>query len=674
MKKLLYVFSFLLVMTTACEHKQYSVERLIEIDSIVHHVGMEPNLGKALALTDSFENIGQISLIHASKLRGESYLMVDSVAKAEVEFKKGSEGIPKTTIDSFCWFICSCAQIQYEDVRRDYDAVLRKALPLLETLKSMTYPKEYESEMQLQTLMLYLSVGTSELFLEKINDADKPFEQAYVAAQKMTESEHSFGTLYNASMGMHNIANSYLDIQLYDKAELWLTRADRFFEKMYDHPDTPAEYKTIVKAYLDYDHALLAFGQNKPDVAERYFNEVMKSDFSKSAQIRHRIVSYLVKTKRYAEAADLYQALNDIIAKYKIEPSVDMIGFVKDKFIANYKAGRKDSALAAAMFALDYVDSALVRQKRSEAAKFATIYETQQKDEEIARQQINLNRQRFLALAVALVLITVFFIIYTLFRRRAAKRMAEMKAAQERIESELRIARDIQMSMVPRTFPNYEGLDMYASMTPAKEVGGDLYGYVLLGDKLYFALGDVSGKGVPASLFMAQATRLFRTLAVQQMMPAEICTRMNDALSGEDNESGMFVTFFLGLIDLKTGHLDFCNAGHNPPVIGGGENMGDFLEMQPNAPIGLFPGLEYEGEEVENIKGRPLFIYTDGLNEAENQQQEQFGDDRLLDILRNTHFDSAQQVIDTLAVEVEHHRNGAEPNDDLTMMCIRIRS
>ena len=171
---------------------------------------------------------------------------------------------------------------------------------------------------------------------------------------------------------------------------------------------------------------------------------------------------------------------------------------------------------------------------------------------------------------------------------------------------------------------------------------------------------------------MAQATRLFRTLAVQQMMPAEICTRMNDALSGDDNESGMFVTFFLGLIDLKTGHLDFCNAGHNPPVIGGGENHGDFLNMQPNAPIGLWPGLEFEGEEIENIKGRPLFIYTDGLNEAENQQQEQFGDKRLLDILRNTHFDSAQQVIDTLTAEVEHHRNGAEPNDDLTMMCIRV--
>ena len=245
-------------------------------------------------------------------------------------------------------------------------------------------------------------------------------------------------------------------------------------------------------------------------------------------------------------------------------------------------------------------------------------------------------------------------------------------AQKASIESELNVASSIQMSMLPSVFPNREGLDMHASMKPAKEVGGDLYGYVLNDSGLYFAVGDVSGKGVPASLFMAQATRLFRTLAAQQMMPDEICTRMNDALSGDENPTTMFVTMFIGLVDLQTGHLSFCNAGHNPPVLGGGENHGDYLQMIANVPIGICPDLKYQGEEIDTIKGRALFIYTDGLNEAENPQQEQFGDDRILDILRNTHFDSAQQVIETLTAKVEHFRNGAEPNDDLTMMCLRV--
>ena len=255
---------------------------------------------------------------------------------------------------------------------------------------------------------------------------------------------------------------------------------------------------------------------------------------------------------------------------------------------------------------------------------------------------------------------------------RYIEELKETTAQKASMESELQVASGIQMSMLPNKFPDREGLDMYASMTPAKEVGGDLYNYLLKDDSLYFCLGDVSGKGVPASLFMAQATRLFRTLANQQMAPADICTHMNEALSGDENPTNMFVTLFVGLVDLKSGHLSFCNAGHNPPVIGGGEHHGDFLTMLPNFPIGVLSGLQFQGEEIENIKGRPLFIYTDGLNEAENRQFEQFGDDRLLDILRNTHFDTARQVVETLAAEVERHRDGADPNDDLTMMCLRI--
>ena len=253
----------------------------------------------------------------------------------------------------------------------------------------------------------------------------------------------------------------------------------------------------------------------------------------------------------------------------------------------------------------------------------------------------------------------------------AYDQLEETTAAKERIESDLRIARNIQMSMVPSLFPERDDLDLYASMTPAKEVGGDLYGYILLGDLLYFCLGDVSGKGVPASLFMAQATRLFRTLAAQKMQPAEIATHINDALSGDDNEQGMFVTMFIGLVDLTTGHLHFCNAGHNPPVlIGNGKT--EFIEMIPNLPIGLMPEFEYEGEEIADISNQPLFVYTDGLNEAENREQVQFSDERLLEILKTTPFESSKQTIELLASEVEKHRDGADPNDDLTMLCVKV--
>ena len=171
---------------------------------------------------------------------------------------------------------------------------------------------------------------------------------------------------------------------------------------------------------------------------------------------------------------------------------------------------------------------------------------------------------------------------------------------------------------------------------------------------------------------MGQATRLFRTMANQGLKPAEICNHMNAELSGDDNVNGMFVTMFIGMLNMENGHLNFCNAGHNPPVLGGGQNKGDFLQMESNAPIGLFPELVYIGEEIDSVKGRALFVYTDGLNEAEDPEQHQFGDDHLLDILRDTHFDSAQQVVETLFAKVEEHRKDAEPNDDLTMLCLRV--
>ena len=249
---------------------------------------------------------------------------------------------------------------------------------------------------------------------------------------------------------------------------------------------------------------------------------------------------------------------------------------------------------------------------------------------------------------------------------RQAKLMLEY--AQEHGDDQGRASAYQQMGFNYLEVDNDEAIKTYQhSIKLFRQMSGDHYG-----DRLYFCIGDVSGKGVPASLFMAQATRLFRTLAEQGMMPAEICTHINNALSGEDNEQGMFVTMFLGLVDLKTGHLDFCNAGHNPPVLGGDEHQGSFLEMEPNAPIGLWPGLEFVGESIESIKGRPLFIYTDGLNEAENTRHEQFGDDRLLSSLRDTSYESSRQVIETLAALVESHRQGAEPNDDLTMMCLRL--
>ena len=673
MKKLAYIFVVLLVGMTACEKKQHGVSDVAKMDSVVVAPLLAGDPDGTIALADSFERLGTITHIHASNRRGEAYLQKSMMIEADREFNSAVTGTtPKNQLDSVLYYSATGNIVQYMSARRSNDSVIALAVPTLQALKDFKYAPEFATEILVCKSMLYMYLGLAQRSLRRYAEYDKSFEQSHLYMRQLLEIDPSWGSYFNAAMCYHNFLLCYIMDEKTDKVVLWLSRADSVAEKLYAHPSAIDSYKEQIKYNLTCDRIDLAVLQKRFDDADRYYNEVKKSPLAQTVSGQFKQIDYLRDMHRYAEAADAYQSLGGMIAQYKMNPSLDFVGKVAGKFRMNYMAGRKDSALAAALFAFDYIDSAIVRERNNEAAKLATIYQTQQKDEEIAQQQIEMSRQRIVALVTVLVLITAFFIVYTLFRRRAAKRMAEMKAQQERIESELRIARDIQMSMVPSTFPEYEGLDLYATMTPAKEVGGDLYGYVINGHNLYFALGDVSGKGVPASLFMAQATRLFRTMANQGLMPAEICNHMNAELSGEDNVNGMFVTMFIGMLNMENGHLLYCNAGHNPPVIGGGENKGDFLQMEANAPIGLFPEIDYQGEEIDSIKGRALFIYTDGLNEAEDKEQHQFGDKKLLEILRDTHFDTARQVVETLTEKVEEHRAGAEPNDDLTMLCLRV--
>jgi sigma-B regulation protein RsbU (phosphoserine phosphatase) len=250
--------------------------------------------------------------------------------------------------------------------------------------------------------------------------------------------------------------------------------------------------------------------------------------------------------------------------------------------------------------------------------------------------------------------------------------LKDTTAQKASIEKELKVASEIQMSMVPRmfpAFPNRKDIDLYASISPAKEVGGDLYDFFIQDEKLNFCVGDVSGKGIPASLFMAVTRNLFRVVAQQGHAPVEIANQINTILS-KDNDQAMFVTMFIGKVDLRTGHLEYCDCGHNAPVIDG-----QFLDMKyHNRPIGLIEDMPFYGESIENIKGKQILLYTDGLNEAENSDQEILGNERLIELMQDVQDMAARQVVDMLVAAVEEHRAGAEQNDDLTLLCLTIKN
>ena len=246
-------------------------------------------------------------------------------------------------------------------------------------------------------------------------------------------------------------------------------------------------------------------------------------------------------------------------------------------------------------------------------------------------------------------------------------------ANKERIESELRIAHNIQMGMLPKIFPPFperDDLALSAKLVPAKEVGGDLYDFFIEDEKLYFIIGDVSGKGVPASLVMAVACRLFRSVASHLEKPEEIMASLNNSLA-DGNESGMFCTAFLGILDLKTGLLKYCNAGHNAPLIIDTDGKVAPMFVEPNLPLGLFEEFPYEGQEIKLEKRMMLYMFTDGINEAENKEKELFGDRRLISLLRLNASKTPTEIIDETFAEVNCHANGAEQSDDITVMCFK---
>ena len=651
------------------------------IDSMIIAVSSAKDFEREFFLADSLEKTGDISKVRANYLRASSLHNQQKRADSEVYYKKALEVEELADEDVFYYSRSARTLAQTLSVKNDYEATLRVAVPAVEKLEGK------ENAQSRDMAVLYYTIGSAEMYLRHEKEAAQSYESAFWHYKNSISKKDTNGSrIRSAITGINNITVACLNTKHYKEGKKWNDRADSVLYLYCLRPDADSEFCDHFRARIKLFTALTSYAAGDHAAADHAFDGFMKTSYAKTEQGQLDANDYLMMAHRYAEAAKNFRTLDHWIGFRGMKLTLDNIQlYLMPKFQANYGAGHKDSALYVAKQIYNAYDSALVWSKEDDTAEMATIYETHKKEEELAHTQWEVEKgehkmflQRLLSLGIGILLFMGFMGFYIIHKRKAFKllqdaysQLEEATTARERIESELRIARDIQMSMIPAGNLESEGLDLFASMTPAKEVGGDLYDYFLENNRLYFSIGDVSGKGVPASLFMAQTIRLFRAMAKQHYGPAEICNRINNELT-ENNDNGMFITMFIGLVDLTTGRLEFCNAGHNPPVLGGDADGGNFLQMIPNAPIGLWQGLEYEGEVIESIKGKPLFIYTDGLNEAENKEQVQFGDEHMLEVLRDTHFANAMQVVESLKRKVEAHRDGAEPNDDLTMMCLKV--
>ena len=252
--------------------------------------------------------------------------------------------------------------------------------------------------------------------------------------------------------------------------------------------------------------------------------------------------------------------------------------------------------------------------------------------------------------------------------------LAATTAAKERIESELKIAHTIQLSFLPKKFPPFPErteMDIYAGLQAAKEVGGDLYDFFLLDEhRLFFSIGDVSGKGVPAALFMAVAKTLMKGIAEQQLTPAQVLARVNHELY-VDNDQMLFVTVFCGILDLRTGELRFSNAGHLPPLLLRGAGGVSLLELPKGIVLGVSDEADYETWTLKLEPQDTLLLYTDGVTEARDGGRDFFGDDRLRAFADSHCSAPPRELVEGLVAAVEDYAGAAEQADDITVLALR---
>lgn len=253
----------------------------------------------------------------------------------------------------------------------------------------------------------------------------------------------------------------------------------------------------------------------------------------------------------------------------------------------------------------------------------------------------------------------------------------KVTAERERIGAELNVATQIQASMLPNIFPPFPDraeFDIYATMDPAKEVGGDFYDFFFVDNQhLAVVIADVSGKGVPAALFMVIAKTLIKDYAGMSGHVEDVFTLVNEKLC-ESNKEGLFVTAWMGVLDLSTGHMDYVNAGHNPPLIRHSGGSFEYLKQKPGLMLAGMEGIRYRKGELDFGAGDTLYLYTDGVTEAADNAEKLYGENRLKDIL-NTHQDAMpRDLLAAVKDDVIRYMDGAPQADDITMLGLRMNT
>ena len=634
-------------------------------------------------LADSLEKAGKLSKGESNYWQGYAYYQMGQRELAKSYWQEAIKVTENSTdANDLVYYAKSASYLTSQLCRyAEYAAALYTALPVINRLEKI----ECDTTSDYTNLLIFAGCCKT-YFDKKDSTATEMLERAYRLHIDNIQQKSTKDVYRDAMAGLINIAYIWNYVKGYEEGLLWTERMGDLIKEYKERFANDEKYIDKQWARFLIFHATSLEGVGRHDEAEKAYEEYLKTQFSETREGWTDASDYLTVAKRWEEAVDGYYTILEYLQKDLTVYSLDNIQrYLLKKYRAHQMLNQQELIDNTARQICEVLDSAITNNRHLDASELQSIHE---RDMEIVEAEAQSARQRQIYAIVVVVILMIAFAIYAVFRRHAERKLRkahdELKVAydqleetttvKERMESELRIASDIQMGMLPENFPtraDHDDVQLFASLTPAKEVGGDLFDFYFRDEKLFFCIGDVSGKGVPASLFMAVTRSAFRTVSAHESMPNRIVDTINRTIA-DMNKMNMFVTLFVGVLDLPTGRLRYCNAGHDAPLLVGA-GVGE-LPCDSNIPVGFMPSWEYSLQETQIFTGTTIFLFTDGLTEAMDVNNAQFQMERINDIATLALANQQQeprQIIAQMTEAVHQFVGDAEQSDDLTMMAIQ---
>ena len=667
------------VLMTACNEDEKK-SQISEADKLIEATQKNKNYNELIKVVDSLEANSIITPTKACYWRGYACDKMKRQRLAEYYWKASLDAAKESTDeDEMVYYAKSASRLaNMLSVRGDYEEGLNIAIPVANKLESL----ECDSTSDYLNILIY--IGCCQEGLGTADGNAEGFTKAYQRHMENIENYHNDVVYKDGITGIINIAYDYIWAKKWQEALVWTARFGQVLSEYEQRPDADADYIDRQLARHDIYQAIALEGLHKSEEAANAYEKFLTTQFSKTPKGRIDANDYLTAAHRWDEAAENYNSLDAMMGETVKNYSLENIeNLVLEKYKTNLLAGRRDSAMKIAMEISNSLGQAMAKSRKIEKEEQAVIVKNVAQITELQAQK---NRKYQILIVVGFVFLILCMTAFVVIRHRMAKRMeAEFEdlkydydrleadtIVQEREASELRIAQNIQKMIVPTQLPQHKFFDIWSSTTTGLMEGGGVLDYALRSNKLFFCIGEATVEGIKASLLTAIVKAQFRTAIAFEDKPDRIIASINNAIANE-GEKGLGIRLFVGVLDIGSGALQFCNANHDAPLLVSNELH--HLPVEQNINIGEKPNYQFEAQEMLMLPGTMIFLNSDGLIKVKNSVHRVFNEKRMLGCaLQAMKLDPRPKpFIENMLDAVNRFAGDFEQRDDIAMLAIRFK-